>query len=159
MIFPATFSFHPTLSKLTIVSTQLSLSIPNSRPEISNLRNSFDEFAHKNRLLGNIRRDVHLALDELVTNIIDYGYSDNEEHTIEVEINLSEDYLTIEIVDDASEYDILGKEDPDITKSIDEKPIGGLGIFLVKHLMTDVKYERTNGKNRVTLIKELTQGE
>mgnify|MGYP002031499205 CR=1 FL=1 len=100
-----------------------------------------------------------MALDELVTNIIDYGYNDSVEHTIEFGFNLSEDCLTIEIVDDAAEYDILEKEDPDTTKSIDEKPIGGLGIFLVKHLMTDVKYKRTDGKNRVTLIKELTQGD
>ena len=139
--------------------TQLSLSIPNNRPEIRNLRNIFDEFSQKNQIPENIRRDVQLALDELVTNIIDYGYNDSAEHTIEVGFNLSEDCLTIEIVDDAAEYDILEKEDPDTTKSIDEKPIGGLGIFLVKHLMTDVKYKRTDGKNRVTLIKELTQGD
>jgi anti-sigma regulatory factor (Ser/Thr protein kinase) len=100
-----------------------------------------------------------LALDELVTNIIDYGYGDGEEHTIEIDLDLNEDRLTIDIVDDAAEYDILDKDDPDITKSIDEKPIGGLGIFLVKHLMTDVKYERADGKNRVTLIKELTEGD
>ncbi len=139
--------------------TQLSLSIPNSRPEIRNLRKSFDDFAQENRLAGNIRRDVQLALDELVTNIIDYGYGDGEEHTIEIDLDLNEDRLTIDIVDDAAEYDILDKDDPDITKSIDEKPIGGLGIFLVKHLMTDVKYERADGKNRVTLIKELTEGD
>ncbi|MBH31571.1 MAG: ATP-binding protein [Candidatus Marinimicrobia bacterium] len=139
--------------------TQLSLSIPNNRPEIRKLRNIFDEFSQKNQISENIRRDVQLALDELVTNIIDYGYNDSVEHTIEFGFNLSEDCLTIEIVDDAAEYDILEKEDPDTTKSIDEKPIGGLGIFLVKHLMTDVKYKRTDGKNRVTLIKELTQGD
>ena len=61
---------------------------------------------------------------------------------------------------DTSGCDKYGEDEVGkLTKSIDEKPIGGLGILLVKHLMTDVKYERTNGKNRVTLIKELTQGE
>ncbi len=159
MTFSASFSFHRTLSKLAVVPTQFSISIPNSHSEIRNLRKIFDEFANKNSLTENVRRDVQLALDELVTNIIDYGYNDNEEDAIEVGLNLSEDCLTLEIVDNASEYNLLEKEDPDITKSIDNKSIGGLGIFLVKQLMTDVKYERTDGKNRVTLIKELTQGD
>lgn len=139
--------------------TQLTLSIVNDRTEIRSLRNSFDVFASENLLAGSVRRDVQLALDELVTNLIDYGYSDTEEHTIEVELNIDENRLTIQIEDDAEAYNILERDDPDISKSIEDKPIGGLGIYLVKQLMSDVKYERTNGKNRVTLIKKLTQGD
>ena len=139
--------------------TQLTLNIVNDRTEIRSLRNSFDVFASENLLAGSVRRDVQLALDELVTNLIDYGYSDSEEHTIKVELNIDENRLTIEIEDDAEAYNILERDDPDISKSIEEKPIGGLGIYLVKQLMSDVKYERTDGKNRVTLIKKLTQGD
>ena len=139
--------------------TQLTLNIVNDRTEIRSLRNSFDVFASENLLAGSVRRDVQLALDELVTNLIDYGYSDTEEHTNEVELNIDENRLTIQIEDDAEAYNILERDDPDISKSIEDKPIGGLGIYLVKQLMSDVKYERTNGKNRVTLIKKLTQGD
>lgn len=144
---------------MAVVPAQLSLMILNNRPEIRSLRNRFDSFAEQNDLPGSITRDVQLALDELLTNIVDYGYEDDKDHTIEVEFELTENSLSIRIIDDAKPYNIFDKADPDTSQSIDEKPVGGLGIYLVKRLMTEVKYEYRGGKNQVTLIKGLTHGD
>lgn len=138
------------------MSVQLSISILNKHREIRNLRNNFDDFSQENNIPNNIRRDVQLTLDELITNIVDYGYGDDKDHVIEVGFSLNKTNLTIIIIDNAKTYNILDRDDPDTTQSIDKKPDGGLGVYLVKRLMTEVKYEHKDGKNRLTLIKELT---
>lgn len=138
---------------------ELSLQIINNRPEIRNLRNHFDSFAKDNEFPAKVIHDVQLALDEVVTNIVEYGYDDDDTHIIDVKFRFENRSLQINIIDDANPYNILNKDKPDISQSLDDKPIGGLGILLVKHLMTKVGYEYKDGMNHLSLIKLLTEGE
>jgi len=141
------------------MAMELLLQLSNNRPEIRNLSNHFDIFAKDNKLADKVIHDVQLALDEVVTNIVEYGYDDDDEHLIDIKFILNEQSLKIIIIDDANPYNILDKEDPDTSLSLDDKPIGGLGIYLVKHLMTNINYDYRDGKNHLLLTKSLSEGD
>ncbi len=138
---------------------ELLLQLSNNRPEIRNLRNRFDIFAKDNKLADKVIHDIQLALDEVVTNIVEYGYDDDDKHLIDIKFILNEQSLKIIIIDDAKPYNILDKKDPDTSLSLDEKPIGGLGIYLVKRLMTNIDYDYRDGKNHLLLTKSFTEGD
>ena len=90
-----------------------------------------------------------------------YNESNNiEELVLEIFNSLSiyKNYEII-IIDDANPYNILDKENPDTSLSFEDKPIGGLGIYLVKHLMTNIDYDYRDGKNHLLLTKSLTKGD
>ena len=141
------------------MAMELLLQLSNNRPEIRNLSNRFDIFAKDNKLPAKVIHDVQLALDEVVTNIVEYGYDDDDKHFIDIKFILNEQSLKIIIIDDANPYNILDKENPDTSLSFDDKPIGGLGIYLVKHLMTNIDYDYRDGKNHLLLTKSLTEGD
>ena len=141
------------------MAIELLLQLSNNRPEIRNLRNRFDIFAKDNELPAKVIHDVQLALDEVVTNIVEYGYDDDDEHLIDIKFILNEQSLKIIIIDDAKPYNILDNKDPDTSLSLDEKPIGGLGIYLVKRLMTNIDYDYRDGKNHLLLTKSFTEGD
>ena len=141
------------------MAMELLLQLSNNRSEIRNLSNRFDIFAKDNKLANKVIHDVQLALDEVVTNIVEYGYDDDDEHLIDIKFILNEQSLKIIIIDDAKPYNILDKKDPDTSQSLDEKPIGGLGIYLVKRLMTNIDYDYRDGKNHLLLTKSFTEGD
>ena len=99
---------------------------------------------------------LEIAIEEIFTNISLYAYGD-EPGTATVGIETTDDPPTVYITftDSGVPYDPLKKDDPDITLGADERPIGGLGIFMVKETMDDMKYEYKDGKNILTLKKIL----
>ncbi|WP_278623639.1 ATP-binding protein [Parabacteroides gordonii] len=97
---------------------------------------------------------IKLAMDEAVTNVIQYAYPGSE-GDIWIDMGCDNGQLKIVITDNGIQFNPLKKQEPDITLSLDERPIGGLGIFLVKQLMTDVRYDRSEGKNILTMTKEI----
>ena len=98
---------------------------------------------------------LNLVLEEALTNVILYGFDDQEPHTIEITFTLTGDDLSISIIDDGHEYDPTLKADPDITLPADERPIGGLGIFLIKKIMDTVEYQRKENRNYLNLTKNI----
>ena len=99
---------------------------------------------------------VALAVEEIYVNIAHYAYNpDVGPATIRVEVHEEPLEVVITFMDKGKPYDPLAKEDPDITLSIEERDIGGLGIFLVKQTMDDVHYEYSDGSNILTIIKKL----
>ncbi len=103
-----------------------------------------------------IQRQIDLAVEEIFTNIASYAYAPdkgNAEVLVEVEDNPLA--VNITFVDNGVPYDPLAKEDPDLTLSAEERPMGGLGVFLVKKTMDDVSYEYKNGKNILKIKKNI----
>jgi anti-sigma regulatory factor (Ser/Thr protein kinase) len=98
---------------------------------------------------------VPLAIEEIVTNCIHYGYDDAGEHTIVILLSVADQTLTMTVVDDGHEFDPLARETPDLTLAAEDRPIGGLGIHLLRNLADNVAYERRDGMNRLTLTKRL----
>ena len=101
-----------------------------------------------------IQIQIDIALEELFVNIAHYAYPDSEgEVEIEVETDKDKRKIIITLIDSGIPYDPLKNEDPDITLAADDRPIGGLGIFMVKKSMDDMVYEYKDGKNRLTITK------
>src|SRR6266498_2918337 len=77
---------------------------------------------------------ANLAIEELATNCIKYGYDDADEHVIEVTLSLSDGALVLTVTDDGHRFNPLEVAAPDITLPLDERPIGGLGIHLLRQM-------------------------
>ena len=101
--------------------------------------------------------EINLALDELFTNIISYGYRDDKDHLIEITITPQNNTLELCIEDDGVPFNLQDVDDPDLPCDIETCKIGGLGIHLIKNLMDEVCYVRKKNKNRLTLKKELKE--
>jgi len=99
---------------------------------------------------------ANLAIEELATNCIKYGYADAARHLIHIELSLPPGELVITVTDDGEPFDPVRQSAPDTTLPIEERPIGGLGLHLLRQMSDDFAYARIDGHNRVTLRKSLT---
>jgi anti-sigma regulatory factor (Ser/Thr protein kinase) len=98
---------------------------------------------------------LNLVIEEALANIISYGYDDQGSHQIRMEFAREGSDLRLTIIDDGHEYDPTLKMDPDINLSVGERPVGGLGIFLIKKIMDRVEYQREDNKNYLILTKNI----
>jgi len=101
--------------------------------------------------------EMNLALDELFTNIITYGFRDDKKHTIKIHIVAEHNQLKLRIEDDGIPFDPAMVESPDLACKIEDCRIGGLGIHLIKNLMDEIRYERVNDMNLLYLTKHIAQ--
>lgn len=99
---------------------------------------------------------IDIAVEEIYVNIAHYAYHPTGPATIRVELEQEPLSVILTFIDHGVPYDPLAKEDPDLTLSAEERPIGGLGIFMVKKSMDHVAYEYKDGKNILTLKKGLS---
>ncbi len=99
---------------------------------------------------------IDIAIDELFGNIAHYAYAPEIGiATVRVEVQETPMAVVITFVDNGTPYDPLKKEDPDTTLSIDERDVGGLGIFMVKKTMDDIIYEYKDGMNILKIKKNI----
>jgi serine/threonine-protein kinase RsbW len=129
------------------------------------LKNDLSELDHLCRNCEDIGRSIgvsdksifemNLALDELFTNIISYGFADCGEHTIKVDISIEDDVLDMRIEDDGVPFNPLESETPDFQCDVETCKIGGLGIHLIKKLMDDIRYQRVADKNILFLRRKI----
>jgi anti-sigma regulatory factor (Ser/Thr protein kinase) len=100
---------------------------------------------------------VTLALDELFTNVISYGYDGGAkgDRDIVVELGVKDGELTVALEDDGRAFDPTSMPPPDIDADLEDRAIGGLGIHFVRNFMDSVDYNRTNGYNRLMMRKSL----
>ncbi|MBR0274360.1 MAG: SpoIIE family protein phosphatase [Bacteroidaceae bacterium] len=98
---------------------------------------------------------LNLALEEAVVNVIDYAYPAGTKGDIFIEAQANEQRLKFTITDSGIPFDPTAKEEVDTSLSAEERPIGGLGIHLVRQIMDSINYERLNGHNVLTLRKKI----
>jgi len=123
--------------------------------EIERVHHAFNEFADRHTVPIKLRREINLVFDELLNNIINYAFEDEDEHRIDVQIRLSETGLTVTITDDGKPFNPFENDPPDTALPIEDRPIGGLGVHLVRNVMDRISYERHGEKNVVLLEKEI----
>ena len=99
---------------------------------------------------------ILLAIEELVTNCIKYGYDDAGKHTIVIRLAVNDQFVTITVIDDGRAFNPLALAPPDFSKAIADRPIGGLGIFMLRSLADTMDYERRDHRNQLTLTKRLS---
>lgn len=97
---------------------------------------------------------IELAVEEAIVNIMNYSFP-QKNGEISMDCKLHNNSIIIEISDNGIPFNPLSQIDPDITLPIEEREVGGLGIFLIKNIMNDVTYHHENNCNVLTLIKKL----
>ena len=103
-----------------------------------------------------IQMQIDLAVEEIFVNIANYAYHpETGPATVRAEVHPDRSAVSITFIDYGVPYDPLAKADPDLSKSAEEREVGGLGIFLVKKTMDDIRYEYVNGSNILTIVKGL----
>lgn len=132
-----------------------SMTIDNQLSQITNVNHRFNEFVDKHGLKTELRRQFNLVIDELLNNVISYAYDDDDSHRIDVNGSLYKDRLMLTIIDDGIPFNPFTGPPPELTDSLENRAIGGLGIHLVKNLMDRSGYHRKVNQNVVTLTKKI----
>ena len=123
--------------------------------ELERLAQWIEEFGARHLVVHRAIVDVELAVDELVTNTVTYGWSDDAPHEIFVRQRLAAGHWIVEIEDDGRAFDPRSVPTPALDAPPDERPIGGLGIHLVRSVVDELEYRREAGRNHVTLRKRV----
>ena len=114
------------------------------------------EYLDKQDCSPKVGIQLAVAVEEIYVNIAHYAYVDREgTGDAIIRFNMEGNQLVITFIDSGIPFDPLAKADPDVTLSVEERQIGGLGIYMVKKSMDDVKYERKDDQNILTLYKTI----
>ena len=132
-----------------------SFELKNDLSELETLRQNLENYAQCIGLCGKCIFEINLGLEELITNIISYGFKDNLEHLIKIKIRRNNKTLILYVEDDGLPFNPLEVKKPEHPCDIENIKIGGLGIHIIKTLMDDVFYERCEYKNKLTLKKKI----
>jgi serine/threonine-protein kinase RsbW len=135
---------------------QTEMTIRNRREEFTRVVSAVDRLAAEHHLAAEVVGDIQVALDEVLTNIVDYGYTDEAEHEIRIRLKVLDNMLEATVEDDGVPFNPLESAVPDTSSPLRERRIGGVGLHFVKNLMSEVSYDRVGGRNRLVLRKKLS---
>ncbi len=133
------------------------LELSNRLSELANIQEALEANAERLGVSTAMLMSLNLVVEEAFTNIVNYAYADQEQHTIAICINRNDQQLVITLTDDGQPYDPTQNADPDIELPAEKRQVGGLGIFLIRKIMDKVEYERKDNKNYLILTKNMTQ--
>lgn len=124
----------------------------NDLAEIERLAQFITEFCAPLQPSAQDESALQLALEEVVTNVINHGYAGSGEHRFTVELRAAgPDRVSAVVTDDAPAFDPLAQGPVDVAQPLEDRAIGGLGVHLVRKLMDAARYERRDGRNILTL--------
>lgn len=127
------------------------------RATIENIQKVIDYVSEKldqNNATNQAKMQVCIAIDEIMSNIANYGY-EGREGDVSVCVDIQNDIIRLRFTDSGIRYDPLAKDDPDVTLSAEERKIGGLGIYMVKKTMDSVDYKYVDNKNILSISKKI----
>lgn len=133
----------------------LTLTLRNDLTEITRIADEIEAFGEAHGWAMQWIYNTNLALDELITNSISYGALDDRDDAIRVTLRVDDGTLTVVMEDDGAPFNPFEEAPvPDLDADVDDRNIGGLGVFFVKTIASDYNYQRIDGINRVTLVQE-----
>ena len=135
------------------MSAKLRLTVETKLDEMERLASAVEDFARDDDWPADLTYQVNLALEELWLNVVNHEHTGGF-HEVEIELTSEAAAVTIEITDDGRPFDPLhDAPKPSVNVPLDDRPIGGLGVYLVRTMMDEMEYKREEGKNRLTLVK------
>lgn len=123
--------------------------------ELTALTEFIDRFVADSALSADVGLHLQLVLEELVVNAISYGYPEGGAGSIRVQLARTPQAIEIELVDDGIAFDPRTLPAPDLDAPLDERPLGGLGVHLVRQFVDEIDYRRDSGRNHLRLRKRL----
>lgn len=131
------------------------IQIRNQIGELEHVAGFVEEIGEELGLSMELQMNLNLVMEEMISNIIFYAYPEGTDATIEVLAESDGKELTFVLSDQGREFDPTMKDDADVDINPAEREIGGMGIFIVKNIMNKVTYQRLDGKNLLTMKKEI----
>lgn len=131
------------------------IQIRNQIGELEHVASFVEEIGEELGLSMELQMNLNLVMEEMISNIIFYAYPEGTDATIEVLAESDGKELTFVLSDQGREFDPTLKDDADVDVNPAEREIGGMGIFIVKNIMNKVTYQRLDGKNLLTMKKEI----
>jgi len=129
----------------------IEITIVNQGSELARVAGVLDRLGAERHLAPEMVADMQVALDEVLTNIREYAYTDNAEHKIHICLRVLDNVLEAVIEDDGAPFDPLAIPAPDVSTPLHQRRVGGVGIHFVRNLMDEVTYERAGERNRLVL--------
>jgi anti-sigma regulatory factor (Ser/Thr protein kinase) len=126
--------------------------IKNTFPELELLCAEINDIAKDSRFSEQLIFSLNVCLEEMLTNIIKYGYDDKDLHDIEVRLEIANKIITLTIIDDGHAFNPLEADTPDMKSDVQHRQLGGIGIFLTCKMANKVTYERKEDKNFLQIM-------
>ena len=125
------------------------LIVPGEHARVEDLNASLEAVLNRHGMARAIRDDVRLIVEELASNAIDYGGAPTgtAQHELSVDIGVEDGLLQLEFRDTGAPFDPLGAPEPDLDADIEQRQIGGLGVYLIRQLAERVSYQRVDPYN------------
>lgn len=137
----------------------MTITLLNHEEELPRLTDAVAAFVAEQRIGGRDGFQLALVLDEIFTNIVSYGFDEPAAHTIEVGLERRGDVVHVHVADAGRPFDPRDVPPPNLAADLDHRPIGGLGVHLVRKLTEDLAYERRAGINHLSFRKTLRQAD
>src|ERR1043166_3813780 len=131
----------------------LTLQIKNNVDAVQSANEAVARWLEERGTAPDVQYFANLAIEEIATNCIKYGYVDAKEHSIQVSLRLSRSALELTITDDGQPFNPLKVPAPNLNMPTEERTVGGLGIHLVRKMADGMEYVRESGLNRLNLRK------
>ena len=141
------------------MTPSLTLHLQNKIAEVARLVDAVESFGSHAGLSSDLTYRLTLSLDEIVSNVIRHGYSDSNDHVVEVRLSVHDGVVTSVIEDDGHPYDPRESPEPDLSMPVEQRGPGGLGIFLVRQMMDSIDYARRDGRNILTVTASRREGD
>jgi serine/threonine-protein kinase RsbW/sigma-B regulation protein RsbU (phosphoserine phosphatase) len=141
------------------MTPSLTLHLQNRIAEVARLVDAVESFGTHAGLSPDLTYRLTLSLDEIVSNVIRHGYSDTNDHVVEVRLSIHDGVVTSVIEDDGHPYDPRESPEPDLSMPVEQRGPGGLGIFLVRQMMDSIDYARRDGRNVLTVTTSKREGD
>jgi serine/threonine-protein kinase RsbW len=129
--------------------------VPADAAQLTVLNQFLREFGSAVALDAAQLQTFELALEEIFMNIVMHGSKPGGTPLVEVLLHRAAESVTMTVEDDGPEFDPLSLPPPDVTASLSDRPVGGLGVFLVREMMDSVSYARIAGRNQLRMSKRL----
>ncbi len=136
----------------------LSITCPNRLAEIGKAAELIEAFGAAHGLSPEVVFKLNLALDEVVTNIISNAYDDEDEHQIAIRVALDGEGVSVRVEDDGRAFNPLDAPRPDLGLDLAKRPIGGLGVHIVRSVMDALEYRRDDDRNILVMRKRTGDG-
>ncbi len=149
---------RPARTSLRRSAVRARITLRNDLAESSRLSRFVEAFAAEHHVAADEAARLQVILEELLTNVVKYGYEGaSRQGSVSVVLALDGDRLTIEFDDDGVAFDPLTHQAPDLQLSVEDRPVGGLGLHILRSLADEAHYRRDGDHNRLSLVRRIVR--